>query len=165
MTKQELGEIIVLKKTTMWRVSLSILGNETDCEDAIGNTIVKAFEKLENLKEDKFAGTWLIRILINECYNIQRENSRRLTKEEPLNENTEELQYADHNLDRISKSEETQKLFECVKSLPLELRIPVILHYIEGYPVKKIALLQEIPEGTVKSRLKKAREELKKMLD
>lgn len=59
-----------------------MLRNDYDCEDAIQETIVKAFSKIDTLKNDKYAKTWLIRILINECHTIERKLSKHVSLEE-----------------------------------------------------------------------------------
>ena len=74
MTKAVFGDLILQNRESLYRVARSILQNDEDCMDAISEAITKAFEKLNTLKKDEFAKTWLIRILINECYAICRQN-------------------------------------------------------------------------------------------
>ena len=62
----------------MYVTARSILSEDEDCADAIQETIVKAFSKINSLKQDAYAKTWLIRILINECYNVLRQKSRQI---------------------------------------------------------------------------------------
>ena len=73
MTKKELGDLIVSSTDSLYRISKSILRNETDCEDAVSEAIVKSFNKLDTLQHVSYAKTWLVRILINECYRIYRQ--------------------------------------------------------------------------------------------
>ena len=72
MTKEQLGALILDSQNALYRVSKSLLCNDTDCADAIQEAIVHSFAKLHTLKNDQYAKTWLIRILINECYTIMR---------------------------------------------------------------------------------------------
>ena len=72
MKKEQLGELIIASEETMYRVAKSLLYNDADCADAIQEAIVKAFSKLHTLKEDTYAKTWLIKIVMNECYAIMR---------------------------------------------------------------------------------------------
>lgn len=60
----------------MYRVAKSLLYNDADCADAIQDAIVTAFAKLHTLKNDKYAKTWLVRILINECYKTMRREKK-----------------------------------------------------------------------------------------
>ena len=65
MTNEEFAKIATDTAEVMYRVSKSILKRDEDCEDAVHEAIVKAFSKLYSLKNDSFAKTWLIRIVIN----------------------------------------------------------------------------------------------------
>ena len=58
----------------MYHIAKSLLYNDADCADAIQEAIVKAFAKLHTLKDDSYAKTWLIRIVMNECYAIREKN-------------------------------------------------------------------------------------------
>ena len=66
MTKETLGQLIIGSEETMYRIAKSLLYNDADCADAIQEAIVKAFAKLHTLKDDSYAKTWLIRIVMNE---------------------------------------------------------------------------------------------------
>ena len=70
MTKEELGTLILNSERQLYSTAKTILINDQDCADAIQETIVKAFSKIGTLRNDKYAKTWLIRILINECYTL-----------------------------------------------------------------------------------------------
>ena len=74
MTKETLGQLIIDSEETMYHIAKSLLYNDADCADAIQEAIVKAFAKLHTLKDDSYAKTWLIRIVMNECY-AQREKN------------------------------------------------------------------------------------------
>lgn len=76
MTKETLGQLIIGSEETMYRIAKSLLYNDADCADAIQEAIVKAFAKLHTLKDDSYAKTWLIRIVMNECYAIMRKREK-----------------------------------------------------------------------------------------
>ena len=65
MTKEQLGNLILDSERQLYSTAKTILFSDQDCADAIQETIVKAFSKIDTLKNDKYARTWLIRILIN----------------------------------------------------------------------------------------------------
>lgn len=155
MTKEKLGALIIDSERQMYVTARSILSEDQDCADAIQETIVKAFSKINSLKKDAFAKTWLIRILLNECYNILRQKSRQIpmdmreemdTKVEP-----EPQDYSD--------------LYRAVSQLQEELRVPVVLYYGEDFSVREIAQVLEISEGAVQKRLARARQKLKHLLE
>ena len=76
MTREQLGKLILDSERQLYSTAKTILFNDQDCADAIQETIVKAFAKIETLRNDRYARTWLIRILINECYTLLRKSSR-----------------------------------------------------------------------------------------
>jgi len=149
----EIGQIILENIQTMYRVAFSILRTEDEINDAISNTTVIVFEKIKTLKNEEFFKTWLTRILINECYKIYNQNKKIVYLE---NVNQEKLTYHDQYVDH--------EIRNLVKNLDKDLKQIVILYYFEDFSVKEIAKIIQKPEGTVKSRLSRARKELEKAL-
>ena len=82
MTKENLGRLILESERQMYLTTKTILHNDQDCGDAIQEAIVKAFQKIDTLRQEKYAKTWLMRILINECYSLLRRESRYVSMEE-----------------------------------------------------------------------------------
>lgn len=76
MKKEAFGELVISNQESWYRIAKSYLCNDADCADAIQNAIVHAFEKLYSLRNDKYVKTWFIRILINECHQVIRENKK-----------------------------------------------------------------------------------------
>ena len=151
MTKEELGTLILNSERQLYSTAKTILSDDHDCADTIQETIVKAFSKIKTLRNDKYAKTWLMRILINECYTLLRKSSK-LVPLEDMNEVTK--MKADKNIDYSD-------LYKAVNSLKEELRLSVILYYIEDFNIKEIAQILEITEGAVQKRLARARRKLK----
>ena len=143
MTKEELGTLILNSERQLYSTAKTILINDQDCADAIQETIVKAFSKIGTLRNDKYAKTWLIRILINECYTLLRKSSK-LVSLEGMSEMTE-----------IETDQRTDysDLYRAVNSLKEELRMPVILYYIEDFNIKEIAQILEITREQFKKDL------------
>lgn len=154
MTKEQLGTLILNSERQLYSTAKTILYDDQDCADAIQETIVKAFSKIGSLKNDKYARTWLIRILINECYTLLRK-SRRYVSLEGMSEMTE--------IEADTKTDYSD-LYRAINSLKEELRMPVILYYIEDFNIKEIAQILEITEGAVQKRLARARGKLKTCL-
>lgn len=140
-------------KINMYRVGKAILNQKEDIEDAIQNTIVKAYENIHTLKKSEFFRTWLIRILINECNEILRKQKKVISLADGI-ENT-------HYIDRYSELD----LNDAISKLNEELRITTVLFYFEDMSLKNIAEVLKIPEGTVRSRLTRARKQLKILME
>ena len=79
MTSEQFAQEIVALTDTLYRVSYSILREACDREDAVQSCLEKAWKKRRALRDERYLKTWLVRILINECYNI----CRRRAKEAP----------------------------------------------------------------------------------
>lgn len=154
MTKDELGQLILSSERQLYATAKTILADDQDCADAIQESIVKAFSKIHTLKKDCFAKTWLIRILINECYNITRQKGM----SEQFDEN-----YAER-LIRQKEDHDYSELYKAVNDLKEELKIPVILYYMEEFSVKEVAQILDITEGAVQKRLARARAKLKRVV-
>ena len=73
MNKKELGALIIDGTDDFYRVAKSILKEDADCQDAVQEAVSKAFAKIDTLREKKYAKTWFIRILLNECYRMLRQ--------------------------------------------------------------------------------------------
>ncbi len=149
MKKEELGQMIIQSEDTLYHVAKTLLYNDADCADAIQEAIVKAFAGLHSLRRDAYAKTWLIRILINECYAVMRREKRIV----PLEDYQQE--------EAASQTEDYSDLYEALRELPYDSRICVTLYYLEGYSVKETAKLLAITESAVKSRLARARAKLR----
>ena len=67
MTRETFSNLILDRESTLYRVAMSMLRNEKDCEDAVQTAVLTAFEKLGTLKHEEYFKTWLVRILINVC--------------------------------------------------------------------------------------------------
>ena len=154
----EIGNIIQENVQAMYRVAFGILKNEDEIYDAISNTTIIVFEKIASLKKEEFFKTWLTRILINECYKIYNQNKKVIYLENCTSESLDNLQYTEK--DRL----EEQDARNLLKNLSKDLKETVMLYYFEDFSVKEVAEILNIPEGTVKSRLSKARKDLEKIL-
>lgn len=151
MTKEELGNMIITEQESFYRIAKTLLYEDADCADAISEAIVKAFGSINSLRKAKYAKTWFVRILINECYAIL--NSRkRLAYLEP-----DEMP---ENVVTFNK-EDYSELYEALEQLPPKTRLVISLYYLEGYSVKEIAKLTNTSESAVKNRLMRGRRQLK----
>ncbi len=149
----EIGNILLENMQSMYRVAFSILGTDEKVYDAVSNTIVIVFEKINTLRKEEYFKTWLIRILINECYKIAKQNNKIIYLE---NYDKEKLSYNDTYTDFETR--------ELVNSLNKDLRETVILYYFEDFSINEIAQITKTPEGTIKSRLSRARKKLEEKL-
>ena len=152
--KEAFCRIIENNKNQLYRIAKGIVYSEADIEDVLQEVTLKAWLQISNLKSDEYFKTWLIRILINECNSILRKRKSLLTLEE-----IKSTECSDSNLsDKID-------LWNALSSLNTELRTVVVLFYYEDLPYKDIAVILKVSEGTVKSRLHRAKSKLEKILN
>ena len=138
---------------SMYKVAKAILKNDEDVADAMQETVLTCWEKIDTLKKDHYFRTWLIRILINHCNAIYRQRTRMIPEETIQETWFQETGYADVEW----------KSF--LNGLEEKYRIPVFLYYSQQFSTEQIGKILKLPQGTVKSRLYKARKLLKKELE
>ena len=137
-------------QSVLYRVSYSVLLNADDSADAVQEAILRAWKAREKLRKPEYMQTWMIRILLNVCYGMRRRN-RRIVDMDEIPEQT-------------APQDSFRELHDAIAALDRDLRIPVVLHYIEGYSVNEISGILMRPSGTIKSRLLRARKQLKQEL-
>lgn len=129
---------------SMYRVAMSILRRQADAQDAVQQALLNAWTARGRARRDA-ERAWLMRILINECRNIQRYRMRVL----PL-ESMPETPYTPPDT----------ALRDAVEALPDKLRVPFLLKYMEGMSEKEICAALRLSLPCVKSRLLRARRAL-----
>lgn len=151
MTEQDLGTKIIALTATLYRVSCGLLYRQVDREDAVQAAIEKAWRKAEGLRDESALKPWLIRVLINECHNISRKRMREtLVDELPQSGSPDNAQ--------------VDALRESVMMLPEIERMPILLHYMEGFSIREIATALRCPKGTILSRMDRGRKHLRQFL-
>lgn len=151
MTKDDFTVQILDMKKTLYHIACGILRSEADREDAVQECICKAWEKRDSLKNDAAFRAWVTRILVNECYDICRRSGRVIV----LDELPESV---------APEDTEGRELRELIMAMDEIYRMPIILFYIEGFNIREISKILQIPEGTVKSRLYAGRMKLRNVL-
>ena len=150
--KEAFNQLIEENKLKMYKVAKSILKNEDDVCDAIQNALMSAYTNLNKLQNNKYFSTWIVRILINKCYDIAKDNQKRYSNVMDITEyNTDEgiKSYDIYNSESIVEN--------VLSKIDEELKTITVLYYYNDYSVSEISRILDIPEGTVKSRLSRAR--------
>lgn len=156
MEREDFLQKTLEAEKTLFHVAFSILQNEQDCADAVQEAITKAYMKKNQLQNSAYFKTWLTRIVINECYNLLRKRKQYV-------EFCEEV-VADRSYLNEYIKEEYLDLYQAISKLKEKDKICVLLFYMEDYSVSQIAEVLKVSQGTVKSRLNRARKQLKELL-
>jgi len=152
--KPAFDEVIRKCVPDLYRIAMSILKNKDDADDAVCETVVKAYENLYKLRDCSFFKTWIIRILINQANTAHKKRKKIVY----LSDAPQEPRYEDvYNLGN-------EDLSIAVANLNFEFRTVISLYYFQDMKIKEIASALEVPSGTVKWRLSKAKSILQREL-
>lgn len=151
------GVLVGRYQKVMCTVALRMLGNPADAQDATQDAFVKAYQRLASFDGNHRFFSWMYRILVNECLNLNR--ARR--PEEALDSET-----AGNGtpFDSTLESERREQIQVALLRLTPEYRTVVVLRHFAGQSYEEIAEALSIPEKTVKSRLYSARQRLGELL-
>lgn len=152
LTKEEFARMAALHMDAVFRLAFSYLKNRADADDVTQTALLRLYETNKVFESDAHVKHWLLRVTINECKRRWRSSwSRTECLEDYVNELVfEERPYSD--------------LFQAIMALDKKYRTVIVLYYYEGYALSEIATLLGIPQGTVGTRLRRAREQLKRYL-
>jgi len=146
--------ILIEKKQMYYRLAYSLTGNEADALDAIAQMTLQVVEKIHTLRSSEAFVAWSRRILINVCREFWRKSHKTLPLDEALTiESSSGLAIEDELI-----------LREFIAQLPEIHREVIYLRFYLDYEYKDIALVLDVPEGTVKSRLNRALESLREQI-
>ena len=152
MKKTEFNQLYLQLLPNLYNIAMSILRNHADTQDAIQETALKAWMHSERIRNGT-EKAYVTRILINECRNICRKSMRMIpTDEVPLPE-TADRQAADRDIRLM------------LEGLPERQRVPIVLHYLEGFSLEEIARVQHLTLSMVKYLMHQARKTLRLEMD
>lgn len=151
MDKDFFMEELQAYQVTLYRVAYTVLRDDDACRDALQDAALKAWEKRFSLREPRYFRTWITRILINACHDIQRKHRRLVCMESvPM---------------QASSPPPDPELAAALKDLPEGIRLPLVLHYAEGMSYQEIAQTLHLSQSTIRNRLRKGKEKLRKELE
>ena len=153
MDQQSFTDKLLASEKMLYRISCTILRSEEDRKDALQETALKAWLHRDQLRNEQYFKTWISRILINECRSICRKTARMIPVEE-IPEPSEQ-----------ASQDQEAEIRWMLENLPDRLRIPIVLHYLEGFSLEEIAQVQHLTVSMVKYLLYQARKRLHVELD
>ena len=126
-------------------------------EDAVQDTFLKIYRKLDSFRGESSEKTWIMKIAVNTCYNINHSGwsrffNRRVTPEMMPDE-------------AVQTDGDDKELAAAVTKLPVKLREVILLYYYQGMKVNEISDTLGISQSSVSGRLKRGRERLKNLLE
>ena len=157
--EREFGERLRESSSLAFRVAYGVLRRREDAEDVAQEAFVRAHRSIAQLRDRESFRAWLVRMTWRLAIDRLRTDRRRAIREMRLEPEpgltAEEL---------ASAQERARRLWAAIDELPEKLRMAIVLASIEGHDVGEVGRLLDIPEGTVKSRLFLARNQLAEKL-
>ncbi len=152
---QALEQLIHMYEIKLYKTARTILDCEDDINEAVQQTIILVYKNINQLKNEKCFGAWMFKILVNKCKDIWNRNNNRDKRMVDLDEN--------QDIPSIEK-EDYSFVNDALNQLNEEYKEVTILYYYDGFSVKEISKILNLPQGTVKSRLSRARKKLEKII-
>lgn len=137
----------------VFRLAFNYTKNRADADDVTQNVLLKLYHYKGTFESEDHVKYWLIRVTINECKNLLRFPWQ---KHEPIEDYAAVLQMPE---------KEHLVMLSAVMQLPVRYRVVIYLYYYEGYASAEIAGFLKVPDATVRTRLARGREQLKKVLE
>ncbi len=166
-------ELIDEHRDRVFNITYRMLGNRAEAEDVAQEVFITVFKQIDNFRGDSKFSTWLYRITVNHCKNRIKYLSRRHSRDQDeLDETSHQQNSAVNgapvrakNPDKALESMQMEQLLQAaIASLDDEQRAVVILRDVEDLSIEEICEITGLPDGTVKSRLHRARLVLRKKL-
>jgi RNA polymerase sigma-70 factor, ECF subfamily len=171
------GDIEAFEKLTgqyrkkIYNIALRMTGNREDASDLAQEVLIKVYKSLRSFREESSFSTWVYRITKNLCIDEFKKQSRRKTvsldENVELKENTVKRQVESDEpgpYEQYEKSEIKRIVTDAIGALSEEHRMVIILRDLQGFSYEEISKIVKCPEGTVKSRINRARQALKELL-
>lgn len=145
-------------QTMLYRLAFANMRNRADAEDAVQEAFLRYMKDEKPILNREHEKAWLIRTTIHICMDILKSSWHRKTV--PL----EESLIAESKAVYLPYQIRDDRTLEAVLKLPVHYRNPIYLFYYEDYSIHEIAGVLHEKEGTIKTRLRRGREEVKKLL-
>lgn len=158
----------------LYRMAYMITGNQGDSEDIVQETFVKCFVQKGSIRDEQAFEAWLYQILVRTAWRFQKQKKKVLSLEELMEEEQENGSgrrngipgdwKAVQPLEEVLKEEQYDRVIRAVQALEVKQKTVVMLYYFQELSIEEIAKITGSFPGTVKSRLFKARKNLKRTL-
>lgn len=159
--KKAFLQLVDNRLDVLYKIAFSYFKNKDDASDAVQDSIVTAFEKIDSLKDNSKFNAWLTSILVNRCRDMLRKSSK--IKFEELAD--ERMLMSSSSYDTYSKVDTSIDILNSLSELDEKHRDVITLKYLGDYSINEISKALNIPEGTVKSRLNTGLKKLRAIME
>lgn len=157
-------------QTYAYNIAYRMVGNEEDAKDAAQEALIKVFKNLESFKGDSAFSTWLYRIVMNTCKDLLRKrkpNEISIDKGYETDNGEVQMEIEDNSNDPVTMYEQQEvrvTIETALNELPDSYKSVVVLREIQGLSYDEISEIEDIPVGTVRSRINRGRRILREIL-
>jgi RNA polymerase sigma-70 factor (ECF subfamily) len=141
------------------RIAMTITRNKMSAADAVQESFIRIYKNIQSFDLDKPFEPWFYRILVNECNRILGKGSNLVLIDDFTENNFQEATEDNYDF------EEYENLYKAIEELEEHNKIPIVLKYLRGFKESEIADILGININTIKSRLLKGRQKLKKAIE
>ena len=160
------GELIRIHQDRLYNSIVRVVGHPDRARDVVQDTFIQAIENISRFDGKSQFSTWLYRIAFNRAMSIYRKHKSEVSLE-VARENAGDETMADSQdqpEDRVLQSELVEEVHQALEQLSAEHRAVIVLREIEGCEYEQIAEILEVSLGTIRSRLHRARSEMRRLL-
>lgn len=154
--KNAFEELIVYYKNDLYNIARTRLFQIDDIEDAVQETIISAYQGLDKLRNNSKFKSWLITILINKCNHIYKQKN--------LSEVSFEAISGENYMSQDQELESNIDFDYLMRSLNVDERTVIYLHYSESYTSKEISKILNINDSTIRNIISRAKNKIKNSL-
>ena len=158
-------ELIRPHVASVRRLTFAFAHSWADADDLAQEALMKAFRAIGSFQERSELGTWLYSVTRNVCRDFYRGGAaRERSQEDSFDDEAPDVQpsSAPQPADELLESKnDAERLWKFLKELAPEFRVPLVLFEVEGLGYEEIAKIERVPIGTIRSRLARARQQLK----
>lgn len=163
------GELVRRYQDRLFNTVYRLLDNHEDAQDVVQESFISAYQSLASFKGDSLFFTWLYRIAMNAAISLRRKKKVAVSLDTGSKHDLM-IDPADESRDNrpgesLERREEETQLQAALNRLSTEHRMVIVLKDIEDLRYEEIAVALEVPVGTVRSRLHRARLELREILE
>ncbi len=149
---------------SLYLTCYSLLKSRQDAEDALQETMLRAFRSFSSFRRSAKIQTWLRKIAVNVCIDMTRKRKNILSIDELTEEGSEQKDSSPGPYEQLERAERMRILSEALDEMKPEARNLILLRDVQGISYEEIADILDQPVGTVKSGLNRARHSLQKKL-
>ncbi len=152
LSDEEFSAIAEKYMDSIFRLALNYMRSRTEADDITQNVLIKLCRTEKKFQSGDHLRYWLVRVTVNECKRALVSPWRKMESIEQLREGF------------VFPEEGRRELFDAVMALPKKYRVPIYLYYYEDYSTEEIGRILKVPSATVRTHLRRGRQQLKDSL-